>query len=264
MRLALRVAAAVLATAGALQAQAIATATVSIGGFSITLIDLDPNDGIEPAITFPNSISTAFASGATYSSFASAPGFFSPVNLVVSGLFGEASAAVTSQQALASARNEGVEQGPADNYFAQAEIPSTALSITPWTGLILRAQVQGTATTTIGVLGAGTEWASVGTAFSLLINEPGGTTSFSSSRQAFASYRFLNGEYVGESASFAGGLTFEYSNLSAATIGGSVSVRSTVSAVSSIAAIPENDSALMLGAGLAALFGLSRVRRRRS
>lgn len=129
-----------LSLPGAVQATASASATV--GSFTIEFFDLDPDDGISPAWDFQWQSTSAYASlqtqdGGFVGDRNSSPGFYAPLQFTVASALGQASA-TTGPSSTASGWTLGPGGGQCGCFSAQAEAAYGQFTLSPWTGIRLR------------------------------------------------------------------------------------------------------------------------------
>jgi len=249
-------------------ASAQATATGSVGAYTVTFFDLNLTDNISPTLIWPdsstNSQSSAFASFAS-NSFDFSPGAYSPTTGSVSGTLGSATASTgaffgTSTVILLGSSANGSNTNIQSNAYA---INASNVTIAPWTGLIISAPFTATASTTVGLSGNDSEFASASGYIQIFTPLAGGGFNASYAyQQVFASYTFDGNTVSPQTSSFTGTISMTFANLSDFAITDAFfTVYSFAYAGSTIAAIPEPQSVLMLLAGLG---GVALITRRRS
>lgn len=260
-------AAAVLALGVVSTAHAAATASAEVGQITITLIDLDPFDGITPTLAFQNEKSYSFASvygdsTSTYDSDTAAGSFMptsaSAVDALGWGTGSTGAGGAQSAAELAGSPTAGVYSGTQGaGYF------SGYFEITPWTGLILTTDYSAHADTSVGWSADDqSEYAGSYAQLGLRIFQSGGTEQHSASRNAFASYIWDGSQYVGQSYAASGQLRLTYANFSSDAQSGSYVAETYAYAQSTIAAaIPEPGTYGLLLAGLAGIGAVLRRRR---
>ncbi len=152
-------AAAAMVVAG--PAAAVSSASGTLSGFSITLYDLDPSDGISPELTFTNegsgSYTQVYSSSESDYDGVSQPGNFVPTSAMSMLGFGEASASTDATSANAAGSVSGPGYGGYGQFYAGAYGVSSNFTLTAWTDMKLTATFEGTAST--GPAGDFTEYA---------------------------------------------------------------------------------------------------------
>jgi hypothetical protein len=260
-------AAALLALGAVGTAHAVATASAEIGQVTITLIDLDPLDGITPMLTFLSEQSSSYASvydgGTSTGDSDWAAGFYMPTSATAIDVVGWGTGSTGAGGAQGAAEIAG---SPTAGVYSQTSGQGYFygnFELTPWTGLILTTNYAAQADTSVGwVANDQTEYAGGYTQLSLEIVQSDGFDQHYASRNAFASYTWDGSQYVGFSDSASGQLRLTYANFSGDAQSGSYSATAYAYAQSSIAAaIPEPGTYGLLLAGLAGIGAV--VRRRR-
>jgi hypothetical protein len=247
-------------------AAAKATATASIGAYTITFFDLNLTDTVSPSLSWATGSQSSQSS--TNSSFASGTnqylnGAYLPTSASLSGTLGSATASTGAFFGNASATLLGsTANGASSNIQGYAyEVSSGSVTIAPWTGVTITAPFTATAVTTIGLVGSNSEYAQGYGYITLQVPQAGGGYNVSYGYQsAYASYTYNSSNVaVPVSSSFNGTVTMTFANLSGTAITNAYfSMYAAATASSSIAAVPEPGPVALLLAGLA---GLALVKR---
>jgi hypothetical protein len=258
-------AAALLALGAVGTAHAVATASAEIGQVTITLIDLDPLDGITPMLTFLSEQSSSYASvydgGTSTSDSDWAAGFYMPTSASAAnalgwgtGSTGAGGAQGAAEVAGSSAAGVYTSAGGQGYFYGDFEL-------TPWTGVILTTNYAAQADTSVGwVANDQTESAGGYAQLQLSISVVDGYEYHYTTRDAYASYTWDGSQYVGYSDSASGQLRLTYANFSDDAQLGSYNAYAYASAQSTVA-VPEPGTYGLLLAGLAGIGAV--VRRRR-
>lgn len=254
------IAAAAMALAGPAAATSSATATVT--GFSITLYDLDPSDGIDPELTFTSegSYSSAYVYSLSESDSdsSSAPGHWSPTSAMAMLGFGQAQASTDSTGATAMGSVSGPSYGGQGSFSADGYGVNSGFMLTPWTGMKLTLSFDGTATTSVG------EYLESAGAYGQLqigVSVENGNETHYAYRNAYASCLW-DGSICGpESNSFSGTFSLSFANLSDQAADGWMYADAYAYGQSTVP-VPEPQTYLMLLAGLAGIGAVVRRRRK--
>lgn len=245
-------------------AHAAASASASIGTVSITLIDLDPLDGIAPSLTFFDGVSqsSGYVSDPYASDYTSAAGFNTPTSALASSATGWASGSTSPNGATSSTMLYGAT---ADGVYNNANGYGGSygqFTLTPWTLVILTTSYDVEAMTTIGTDGVNYESSTAGAHLEMNIAVDDGWEYHYTYRYASASYMWDGMGYVPTSDAGSGQLTLSVANVADTEVSGNFYSNASTYAYSYIAAVPEPSTYAMLLAGLAGIGAA--VRRRRS
>jgi hypothetical protein len=253
--------AAALVVAG--PAAAVSSATATLTGFSITLFDLDPSDGIDPELTFTYEQSGSYAYVQSSSESASdsdwQPGNFVPTSAMAMLAFGQANASTDASSANASGSVSGPGYGGQGYFGAYAYGVDNGFTLTPWTGIKLTSTFEGTASTGPS---SGGDYAYATGFLQTSIAGDNGWEDHTAYRQAYAGCGTWDGMACsGESSSFSGTFSLGYANFSDDAVEGYMYAEAYVYGSSTVP-VPEPETYLMLLAGLAGVGAV--VRRRRA
>ncbi len=259
--------------AGSAAAQSRASADIS--HVSYTLIDLDPNDGIAPAISFngPDPALTSLVRGfltdagvAVSDQNQHGAGLYDPVSQYVGNASGGASMAVQSAgqwagsgaSSFSSMRGNGVSL---QQVVAYASLENAQFTLTPMTALQLSADTHVSASTETGYAGTSGEGA-IGVSGMSFWFQAGGRSSADSAQRSARAYTLWDAsrqayDFVGQASDDATPFKLYLNNLTHASGSGYVSFSVSTSAraltlsdSALISAVPEPGSWIMLLAGL--------------
>jgi len=244
-------------------AQAAVQVSAEISAVTFTLIDLDLNDGIQPALNFVSATSHSEAQVSTDAyAIEFADGFYKATSALAGDALSSAAALTGSEGAYASVQLAGsTSLGVSKNGFGSGMF-SGSFELTPWTALIVTSVFTGSASTSIGYDGTFSEFASASGTLSLTIHH--GTDSYeshSAQMNGFAGFSWDGIKYTGETSDVTGELRLPYANLSSETVVGDYFAEAAAGAVSSISAVPEPGTYGMLLAGLVGIGAVVRNRR---
>jgi hypothetical protein len=255
-------AAAAMALAG--PAVAVNSATATVTGFSFTLYDLDPSDGITPDLTLANPYSQSYAR--VYSASESAndsdgqPGSFVPTSAASALAFGYAEATTGNGAATAMGHVSGPAYGGSGSFYSQAVGTQYGFTLTPWTGLRLTLTFDGTASTG-PALSSNNLYANASGVLQVGVSDGGNGYEYHyGQRSAYAGCNWDGSACAGESNSFSGTVSLTYANLSGDSVAGWLYGYAYAQGTSAVP-VPEPQTYLILLAGLA---GVGAVVRRRS
>jgi len=230
------------AAAVATPADAASSGTATLSDFGYELIDLDPNDGIAPAIEFLWQRSAAFVSGDGLSAQDEAAGWFQVTQAYLATALMVASATTDGGGASAFGSAAG-----SDFRAYASPLSSIGFTLTPMTGLAVSAAIEGTAAVT---LGDGSEYARAYGVLRMQVGFSGDIVTRSDSQ----------GRYVGGcipawcSASFAERLSVRYDNQTDASVSGLLTLYAdTYGASPHLPAVPEPTSWALMLLGLGAV-----------
>jgi hypothetical protein len=244
-------------------AQATASATVSIGTFTVEFFDLDPNDGIAPAWEFLSQNSYVYAGlqtqdGTFIGNSDWGPGFYAPLQTSATWALGSASAS-TGSTSTVSGSTLGPGGGQWGYFYASAESAYGGFTLSPWTGIRLRmlADVSASITSVTD-----SEWAYGVARLYLSIADPDGASQVHEGlRTASAGLSCdLNG-CTPNNQSFSGMVTVTYANFSGELVSGYFSSQAYAYGYSA-SPIPEPGGAALLLTGLLGLGAWLQRRRR--
>lgn len=245
-------------------AHAAASASASIGTVSITLIDLDPLDGIAPSLTFSgeSSQSSGYVGDPYAYDFMSASGFYTPTSALASSTTGWSSGSTSANGATSSTMLYGSTASGVYNYSNSSGYSYGQFTVTPWTLVILTTSYDVEAMTTIGTDGVNYESSQGGAQLEMNIAGQDGWEYHLISRYVSASHMWDGIGYVPTSDAASGQMTLSVANVAETEVSGSFYAYAYTSAGSSIAAVPEPGTYAMLLAGLAGIGTMVRRRRR--
>jgi len=203
-------------------AAALSSATATISGFSITLYDLDPSDGIAAELTFTSEASSSYASvysdGESASDSTWQPGNFVPTSAMAMLAFGHAYAETDASSATAMGHASGTASGGTGSFSAIADGVSSEFTLTPWTAMKLTLTYNGTSSTGPGT---GSDDAGADGQPSTYINSENGSENQSAYREVFANCGAWDGTSCsGESKSFSGTFSLGFANFSDDAVSG--------------------------------------------
>lgn len=230
-------------------AQAAASASAEIGHLVFTLIDLDPLDGIDPAMMWGGSeYSQSYANTESGGwSWDSAFGWYMDTSAMSTDSFSLASGMTGWGGADAEAEVSGSPVAGVSRSANGSGYFSGSFTVTPWTGIVVTAPYTAWASTTLD-----SEWArgSAHLQFSLYTDD--------GSEEHYAQ-RFIEASSAGESNSASGTVRLTFANLSADAMGGNFWAQAYAYAQSP-QPVPEPAGAVMM---LAGLLGVGAALRRR-
>lgn len=251
-------------------ATAATTATATMGRYTISYLDLDPGDGIAPALTFAAGTSTSYSqSNASFAGFGSqgADGAYAATASTTVGVEGSSSANTSVAGASAVATILGSEVDGFSMYANATAYPLQAVfAVTPRSAVTITVPVHLAAATTIGIRGTNSEYgkaqAFIYVDFTPQTADAGHNVQYvyQSILAAYARHP-ETGQYEPQSAAFDGTFTFDYINPGDAPVTGSMMFYADASAGSSLSTfVPEPPASLLLLAGVAAVAGVTRRR----
>lgn len=273
---------AALAAIAAAPAHATASSSASFGNLTITLTDLDLNDGVAPSLSFgaygkpyvavgthgwaDDYISHEYAQTASTMGGALAGQLTDPLssaqaNLAAANTVAGFTAMSTSGQAASTSDGHGAYYG-----YASGSNPSArAFTLSANTRLTVSVAGALSTTTTIGynLEADQEEYALASLLLGLTAYNQAGVETVDAKSYEMGSYFNVrdDGTTIGEHYDWSGMLSVEYSNLSAAAVNGYLDTAVAVSGLSAVSAVPEAQTWGMLLAGLALVGTASRRRR---
>lgn len=269
-------------------AAAAVSASATFTDFGYTLFDLNPGDGIDASITFtvqqPGSFGTSTSAQAqdnavgVQASSAQAVQLFAPLSsfaaVAQTSAVGMTSGALSSgMDFVSSGSASATVDGATASFSAAANAGSwgTVFTLSPNTLVVFSGAGTASATTTVGGNNFGTEFANAGAGISITGIGPSGTGSQSSSASvsAYASATYLYYDWItntwiyeGQSTMQSGDLSASFVNYTGGTLDGSISVTTSASGSTPVAAVPEPGTWLLMFAGIAAVSARARQRAR--
>lgn len=274
----------------AMPASAASNASASLSGFSVTLYDLAPSDGIAPSISYllqpygsfvSTSANDSAAGSQSGTAFSLMP--FGPASSTSTAGVAAATATVAgslgSSLMMSAAGSAGGAALPgfgssfgADAYFGNF---SLGFTLSPFTLAVFQGSIELLAQTTLGAEPGdfffNTESASANASISVSGPAPGGGSggqNSSDGRSIFASFQQVfnpntgNFEFIGETQTVSGvSLAGSFTNFSAGTLQGNLQVNTNVSGFSSVTVVPEPGTWALWLAGLAGVGAVARRRR---
>lgn len=266
---------------------AASSAQATLGNLSFQLIDLNPNDGITPWISFAQGAQSAVLASAnqplaSQNGSAAAFGAFGNVgtsaNVPLAGswasISGDALKTLSAGGFAAGLTPELIGYGQS-SFSAEAHgnhFWGGSFTLSPFTLLVVAGQGQVNAATTIGLdpqtWASEGAWASIGLSLNGVGSDGNGNQSSSDGVYANASYQYGpdgqgNWGYQPQAFDIQESVTVSFLNLTAGNLQGSLQAMVSVNGQSAVTAVPEPGSvALMLsGLGLIGWFGRRQSRR---
>ncbi len=238
------------------------SATASLSNFAWQLFDLDPTDGITPAITFAGESSVSTSSLGSSSDYRWAPGFFASTAASSTSGLSSAGASTGASGGSATISLRSPTAGTWVYASADGSPVNASFTITPWTAVLFTADASGTAKTTIGFDGVDREYANASVSMTAYLSPGIDSQEYHSAyRSAYASDSWDGSGYTGQTVSFAGLLRLGFGNFSGEAVNGLVYASASASGGTSLP-VPEPHTYALMLAGLATV-GLWVRRRRR-
>lgn len=252
-------AAALAATGFAGGASAASFASAVLTGWTVTLTDLDANDGVTPDIQFTNIVSLSSAQAQDVLDQTSVPGSWGDTLASAGTAFAQAMG--STSPAVAMANGQAAGDGNLAVSFTGLGLAYAEFTLSAMTGVTFTATFDGSAETTIGSDGVFSESAvSIGQLVVEALTE-GGVQSLSDQRAASAGAVFDGVGFSGQLNTFSGEFSLSFDNLSSGAVSGFTTASAYAFGESALP-VPEPGTYLMLLAGLGVVGSMARRRQR--
>jgi PEP-CTERM motif len=241
-------------------AAAAASSQTQLSNWSFSLIDLDPNDSVSPTISFSSQQTISSITAGSVSLWDVAYDHSTPT--YAEGADSFHSAVARTENGVAQSSGEALGDGTSLRYTAIAQYSMT-IDLSPRTGILISADYLASADTSIGGDGLSFESAWSQSILNFAVYVPDGYQTTISVRNHYAGSGWNGSSWIGQSVRQSGVVQLSYANLSDQPVSGYASMVAWSEGYSPFAAaVPEPTTYTMLLAGIAAVAGFARKRRR--